>query len=67
MVLLDMVVGEGIFCFRAKVNQTRGGVRLGLIDRMAQKEQNRAQNSCSIMYGSDGVISYATDNGSEFL
>jgi hypothetical protein len=61
MVLLNVVVGEGVFSFRTRLHQLKGGICIGVTDRVTQKERNSAQQEHSIQYGCwGGIIYYAT-------
>ena len=56
MVLLDVVVGEGIFSFRTHIDSIEGCIQIGVTDRVTQKGRTLAQDDYSIKYDcSDGM------------
>ena len=64
MVLLDVVAGEGVFSFRTHVHTIKGYMRIGVTDRVTQKEKNYPEQKHSIYYLCDGGnIYYATADG----
>jgi hypothetical protein len=63
MVLLD-VGRERVFSFRAHIHQKKGYMRIGVTDKVTQRERDWAQHEHSIKYGcSYGFIAYATGYG----
>ena len=64
MVLLDVVVGEGVFSFRAHVRTIKKFMWMGVTDRVTQKEKNYPEPGDSIYYHCfGGSIYYATADG----
>ena len=64
MVLLDEVVGEGVCSFRAYIHQQKGGMGIGVTDRVTQMEMHCPEEKHSIGYACDnGIIFFATDDG----
>ena len=62
--LLDAVVGEGVFSFRTHIHNTKEGrMCIGVTDRVTQKEKDWAQHQHSIKYWCySGDIIYAADD-----
>ena len=64
MVLLDVVIGEGVFSFRTRIHQRKANIGIGVTDRVTQKERNNAQEEHSILFSCySSKIYYATGDG----
>ena len=65
MVLLDVQVGEKVFCFRTHIHAYKGYITLGVTDRVSLKENNSAQREYSFEYEGDGIILYGVGEEKE--
>ena len=65
MVLLDLVVGKGVFSFSTRIHSTKGGMYIGVTDKFTQMMgRDWAQHEHSIKYAcGNGDIIYASGDG----